>query len=162
VARIIVVEDNPQERHLLRLLLEREGHQVVEAGDGGEAIRAFRQQPSELLLCDLFMPGKEGLETIRELRRDFPDVKIVAMSGGAFNRALNFLPIAARLGALAVLSKPFTVEALLAVVEDVLGKSDTAQREGEAPAEPGGADSAGASPSLTGQSGAPVNFPRAS
>src|SRR5205807_7303003 len=89
--------------------------------DGGEAIRAFRQHPSDLLLCDLFMPGKEGLETIRELRREFPDVKIVAMSGGALNGTMDFLPVAARLGALAVLSKPFTPEALLAVVEDVLG-----------------------------------------
>jgi Response regulator receiver domain len=78
---------------------------------------------ANLVLCDLFMPGGDGLETIRELRSEFPDVKVVAMSGGALGGKLNLLPAAEFLGAVAVLPKPFKVATALAAVERGLDHS---------------------------------------
>jgi CheY-like chemotaxis protein len=76
--------------------------------------------PPDLFLCDIFMPETDGLQTMREFRRAFPDVPIVAMSGAALGGRLDMLPIAKCLGAAAVLSKPFRMDALLALVSGLL------------------------------------------
>jgi CheY-like chemotaxis protein len=120
VACILVIDDSDGVRSVLRAALEAAGHQVVEARDGAEGLKAFRQQLTDLVFCDIFMPGKEGLATIRELRREFPDVKIIAMSGGGFNGTMNMLPLAARLGAAQLLDKPFGSAAALAALERAL------------------------------------------
>jgi CheY-like chemotaxis protein len=117
MARILIIDDDVELRALLRMALEETGHQVDEATDGAEGIQAYRQRPADLILCDLVMPGMEGLETIRELRTCFTDAKIVAMSGGN----MNFLPIASCLGAVRTLRKPFGFASLLAVVDEMLG-----------------------------------------
>ena len=119
MARVLVADDNPQLRRLLGLLLRAEGHEVVEAADGAEALRACRAAPFDLLLCDLVMPNKEGLETIREARRDFPGLKIVAMSGGVRSGG-DFLKVARLMGADAALAKPFTRQELLDALGEVL------------------------------------------
>ena len=104
----------------MRIGLEAAGYDVDEASDGAEGLTLFKQQPADLIVTDIYMPNKEGLETIRELRRLDPDVKIIAMSGGG--SAGDFLPIAKRLGAAKTMQKPFDNEMLLEAVSEVLGK----------------------------------------
>ncbi len=119
MARILIIDDQDQVRRLILDLLPQH-HQLLEAKNGVEGLRLYRQQPIDLVLCDLFMPDKDGIETIRELRRHNPAVKIVAMSGGSFDGRMNLLGIARVLGADCVLGKPFDHETLCTTVEDVL------------------------------------------
>ena len=121
MAHILVTDDDLEIRQLLCLLLRRDGHEVVEAADGAEALRALREAPFDLLLCDLVMPNKEGLETIRAARRAFPGLRIVAMSGG-MRGGRDFLKVARLLGADAVLAKPFSGQELLDAVGHVVGE----------------------------------------
>jgi len=118
--RILVVDDEAGIRKALLLMLEDAGFEVAEAGNGEEGLRAFRRQPADLVITDLFMPDKDGLELIRGLRREFPDVKVIAMSGGGFSSSMHMLPFARRLGAVEVLDKPFSLATALATVERVL------------------------------------------
>ena len=105
---------------MLRQALERAGYEVVEAGDGNEGLQSFREAPTDLIITDILMPEKEGLETIIDLRRDFPEVKIIAMSGGGRTGNLNFLEIARRLGAQHTLQKPFGLQEMLQAVRELL------------------------------------------
>lgn len=119
---ILVIDDDAQVRRFIRKVLEAEGCEVREAGNGTEGIKAYRQRPADLVLCDIFMPEKEGLQTIRELHDEFARVKVVAMSGG--NDCLgrvDFLPLAQRYGAVAALHKPLAPKTLVEVVKGVLG-----------------------------------------
>jgi CheY-like chemotaxis protein len=126
MARILVIDDNSTFRWLLRLQLERAGHEVVEAANGAEGIQLYHDRPIDLVLCDLFMPEKEGLETIRELRRA-GETRIIAMTGDAPVAPSPLLQVAERFGAAQVLSKPFDGETLLHTVREVLadGKGRT-------------------------------------
>ena len=121
MARILVIEDEEDVRKIYRGMLENAGHEVFEASDGKEGLRLFRQTQPDLIIADILMPHKDGVETIRELRRDFPDVRIIAVTGarGSFNR----LPAARYLGAQHVLSKPFTMRELHLAVTEALGSA---------------------------------------
>ena len=118
MARILVTDDESQIRRLLRLILQGRGHEVREAADGAEALSACRREPFDYLLCDLLMPNKEGLETIREARRDFPGLKIVAMSAG-LRGTVDVLKLARLMGANATLEKPFSGDDLARALEAV-------------------------------------------
>jgi CheY-like chemotaxis protein len=120
MARILVVDDDESVRTLLRMILTMAGHEITEAADGIEGIKAFRRERSDLEFCDLFMRGKEGLETIRELRGEFPGVRVIAMSGGGFQGTVNLLPAARILGASHLLPKPFNRDDVPAVVGQAL------------------------------------------
>lgn len=120
--RILVIDDSPIARLALRGMLEAERFTVIEADDGLEGIRAFRREGADLVVCDLFMPVMDGMEVIGELRRDFPDVKIVAISGGGSQGNLELLPKALLAGADAILFKPFGHAALMKEVRQVLQK----------------------------------------
>src|ERR1700724_2876572 len=104
--RILVVDDDPNLRTAIRRMLEPEGFEIEEASDGRNAMRAFRARPADLVLCDVYMPEKDGLEVLRDLAREFSGGRVVAMSGGGFRGTMNLLPMARILGA-AVLCKPF-------------------------------------------------------
>src|SRR5947209_4368981 len=101
--RVLIIDDDAKVRAVLRVMLESAGFEAAEAGDGEEGVRAFRRLEADVVLCDLFMPGRDGLEAIRGLRREFPGVKVIAMSGGGFGGAVDMLPAARLLGAAAVL-----------------------------------------------------------
>jgi CheY-like chemotaxis protein len=116
---MVIIDDNEAVRLPLRAVLEAAGHQVEEAADGADAMHLLRRHPVDVVFCDLFMPGQEGLETIRLLRRDLPDVKVVAMGGG-FGGRLDALDFAVKLGADIALRKPFDAEDALAAVAAVL------------------------------------------
>jgi CheY-like chemotaxis protein len=109
---ILLVDDDDQFRDVIQMMLERQGHTVVIARNGNEAVKRFREQPPHLVITDLIMPDKEGLETIHDLRRITPGVKIIAMSGGGRATPMNYLKIAEGIGAAASLAKPFTNQQL--------------------------------------------------
>jgi CheY-like chemotaxis protein len=114
--RILIVDDDPNLRGLIRMMLEAPGVEIEEASDGQDAVRRFRARPADLIVCDLFMPEKDGLAVIRELS----GAKVVAMSGGGFGGAMDMLPTARHFGAAAVLYKPFKKTDLLKVIQEIL------------------------------------------
>lgn len=116
---ILVAEDEEGIRQLIRQSLEQKGHDVCEAANGEEALRALRTIPFDLVITDIFMPERDGLETIMYLRKEMPDVKIIAISGME-NRL--FLDNASGLGATRVLPKPFRPSQLLELVDDLMSK----------------------------------------
>jgi CheY-like chemotaxis protein len=121
---ILLVEDDESLRSLLRISLERMGNAVTEARDGKEALALFKQGPVNLVITDLVMPEKEGLETIRELRRGHPELKIIAMSGGGRADARDILKMAKLFGATAVFRKPFSLADLRKAVAKLLGPQE--------------------------------------
>src|SRR5574341_782058 len=119
MARILVIDDDADVRRVIRRTLEAEGHNVREAADGKAGMKLYRERPADLVVTDLFMPEQEGLETIRELRRSFKDVKILVVTGSPPGGPMDFRAHATALGAKATLSKPFTREELLGAVQDL-------------------------------------------
>jgi CheY-like chemotaxis protein len=118
--RVLVIDDEPQIRSLLRLMLEREGFEVEEANDGIAGIKIYRQNPVDLIISDLIMPNKDGIGMIIELKKEFPDVKIIAMSGGGLNKPEGYLEGAKKLGAQRTLTKPIDRDKLLRAIKDIL------------------------------------------
>jgi len=125
MARILIIDDEPQIRSMLRLMLERDGYEVVEAPDGIEGIRAYRQKPADLIITDLIMPNKDGIGMIIDLQKEFPDVKIIAMSGGGLNKPEGYLKGAKKLGAACTLTKPIDREKMLRAVKDTIRGSES-------------------------------------
>lgn len=122
MARILVIDDETSVREFLCAMLTQEGYEVVEAADGKVGMRLFRERPSDLVITDLIMPEKEGIETIMELRRDFPDVKIIAISGGGIIHAEDYLSMAKGVGAHRIFQKPFGVAEMLNGVRELLAE----------------------------------------
>jgi len=120
MASILVVDDDPQVREVFKRTLEAHGHQVKEAGDGRAAVASYREKPADLVILDIIMPEQDGLETILDLRRDFPDAKIIAISGGGRASAQGYLRPAKVLGADRAYSKPLAPHELLAAIEQLL------------------------------------------
>ena len=118
---VLVVDDDEAIRVLLRDILEERGCLVFEAANGKEALAQFGQVRIDLLIIDLIMPEKEGIETIREVRALQPDVKILAISGAV---EASYLQTARLLGADQSLRKPFAAEAILRLVEQLAAPAD--------------------------------------
>ena len=119
--RILIIDDDSGVRLFIRNCLEQAGYNVLEADNGNTGIAAFRQNPVDLVIVDLFMPEKEGIETIIELRKGYPDLKILAISGGIPRYGPdNLLHAAQMLGADCCLTKPFTMQQLLDVIGNQL------------------------------------------
>lgn len=114
---ILIADDDEPVRHLIRAGLEGAGYDVAEAANGVEAIRAANATPFDLVITDILMPEKDGLETIVHLRKRSPGLKVIAISG--YENAL-FLADARGLGAARVLPKPFKIAELVAMVRDLL------------------------------------------
>ena len=128
MARILIIDDESQIRSMLRLMLERVGYEVMEAADGMEGIRQYRDNPADLIITDLIMPNKDGIGMIIELKKEFPQVKIIAMSGGGVNRPEGYLDGAKKLGATCTLTKPIDRDKMLNAVKETL-KEDMASAE---------------------------------
>ena len=111
--RILVIDDDTALRQFIRDVLEDSGYSVEEQTDGALGLKAYQRQPADLVLTDIVMPNKEGLETIQGFRRLFPDVKIIAMSGGLSSSHFDPLPLALQFGAKRTLKKPFLMNDLL-------------------------------------------------
>jgi DNA-binding NtrC family response regulator len=119
--RILVVDDDPGIRTSLGKLLTTAGHEVILAENGGDATRLLREIGPDLVILDLFMPEKDGLETLMELRKQMPRLAIIVMSGGAWQ--IDLLPEAKLLGASWTIEKPFIPAAMMALVDSALGDS---------------------------------------
>lgn len=124
MARILVIDDDGPVRMIIRRMLEAEGHEVIEAVDGESGVNTFRQSPTDLIITDIVMPKKEGLETIRELKQEFPELKIIAISGGGKVQGRHYLELAKRLGAAYTFEKPFTWKQLTDTVNELLSKQE--------------------------------------
>ena len=121
MARILVVDDEALVRQTLRSILERAGHEVVEAHDGDGCLETFSASEPDLVLIDIIMPNREGVETIAELRARGSSVPILAMSGGGRTAGgMLFLHAAERLGATRTLTKPIRGSQLLGAVQECL------------------------------------------
>jgi CheY-like chemotaxis protein len=122
VARILIVDDEPAVLATIRLLLERAGHTVVVAGDGRKGLAIFEAGDFDLMFLDIFMPGMDGLETMRLVHQHQPLVPIVVISGrpAPYESGPDFLGMATKLGAIRGLQKPFKPAALLAAVAGCL------------------------------------------
>ncbi len=105
---------------MIREMLESEGDSVSETPNGSVAIWLHKEKPADLIITDLVMPEKEGIEIIQEIKRDFPKVKIIAISGGGTGDAGQYLDMAKTMGADNTLAKPFEKEELLKAVTDLL------------------------------------------
>ena len=119
MARILLVDDNDDFRWVLLGILAAESYDVTCAANGIEAIEHFLAQPFDLVITDLVMPEKEGLETIIELRKTDPQVRIIAMTGGSANAAV-YLHLANSFGVSKTLTKPFSRDDLLEAVSSAL------------------------------------------
>jgi CheY-like chemotaxis protein len=123
MARILLIDDDSTVRYALKLVLERAGHQVDEAMDGEIGIEKYTSGRQDLVVTDIIMPNKEGIETIIALRRLEPELRIIAMSGGGRTGNRDFLAMAQKLGAAHVIAKPFRPKDLVEVVNTVLTKA---------------------------------------
>jgi len=111
--RVLVIEDNPDLRALVRLALEGAGHEVLTATHGQEGLAYLNGHAVDAVVTDLFMPEMDGIEVIAALRRQFPGVRIVAMSG---RPGVDYLSVAKELGAARILRKPFMMDELISAV----------------------------------------------
>ncbi len=108
MARVLVIDDEELARFTMREILESAGHEVIEAVDGEQGVQKYRDDPTDIIVTDIIMPKKEGVQLIIELKQDFPDLLIIAVSGGGRTKNFDFLKLAKDFGADKILSKPFT------------------------------------------------------
>ncbi len=125
MARILIIDDEPNMLSMLRRMLHQAGHQVSEAGNGTEGIDSYERDPPDLVITDIIMPKKEGIETIIALHRADPDLPIIAISGGGRSGGVDFLSSAEKLGAHHTLSKPFRGDQLLSAVSECLSANSS-------------------------------------
>jgi CheY-like chemotaxis protein len=119
-AAVLIIDDDVSVRLLVRRTLERAGYEVRDAANGAAGIRSFRERPCDVVITDVFMPEQDGIETIQQLRDEFPAVRIIAMSGGSGMGPSGPLQDARLLGADATLPKPFSLDALTRTVARVV------------------------------------------
>lgn len=119
-AKVLIIDDDENFRKILRIMLEKEGLDVVDAENGLEGIRKFHKGEIDLVVTDIIMPEKEGIETIFDLREIQPDLKIIAISGGGHICAEEYLDMANNFGVTRSLSKPFEKDEFIKIVREVL------------------------------------------
>lgn len=118
MATILVIDDEESIRTLLRGVLEKAGHQVLEARDGREGLAVYQRTPVDLVIMDILMPDTDGLEATLQLTREYLDAKVIAITGAQGDR--NFLDVAKLFGARRTFEKPFDLNEILAAVKEVL------------------------------------------
>lgn len=119
MAHILVIDDNAPLREMLELMLTAAGHSVATAADGCEGVKLFRAARADLVITDLVMPNREGIETILALRRECPGLGIIAISGGSDHSA-TWLAMAQQVGACCTFTKPFCFQQLTEAIATIL------------------------------------------
>jgi DNA-binding response OmpR family regulator len=117
---ILIIDDDTQLSSMLKQLLEKNNYKVLTAPDGIQGIKLFHEKGADLIITDLIMPGKEGIETIAEIAQDFPDVKIIAISGGGRLKPDSYLNLAETFGAARSFTKPIDRKELLLAIKELL------------------------------------------
>jgi DNA-binding response OmpR family regulator len=120
MARILIIEDDNEVREYLESVISRAGYEVISAENGKEGVELFATQPADLVVTDIIMPEKDGIETIMDLRRANPGLKVIAISGGGRSEPENYLHSARLLGANRTMKKPFTNQEMLAAIAELL------------------------------------------
>ena len=128
---ILIIDDEEDIRDALQMVLESVGHEVKVASNGNEAVELQRGEPADLIITDVIMPGKDGVETIKEIRQEFPGIRIIAISGGGGVQPTEYVPeaitttaylaAAKEAGADMVFTKPFERKDLIQAVDDLFG-----------------------------------------
>jgi two-component system chemotaxis response regulator CheY len=121
--RILVADDDPDIRRTLQIGLEKAGYEVIEARDGEEATRLWRENGVDLIIADIYMPNKSGLQLIMELRAHNSTIPVIAMSDGGRNLNLNPMIYSEVLGSVRTIPKPFSLEGMVAMVKEALAKA---------------------------------------
>jgi len=124
VASILVIDDQEPIRRIVRRALENERHAVLDASDGELGMQILERETVDVVITDIFMPELDGIQTLREIRKRFPAVRVIAMSGGDSTGLLDLRKDAELLGAVKSLQKPFTAREIVDVVRAVLGGKD--------------------------------------
>ena len=120
MAYILVIDDNPEFRDILRSHLEANGHRTLLASDGEQGLALLEREAIDIVLTDILMPQRDGLEVLRETKRRWPGLPVIAISGGGWIKATELLGMAERLGADNVLQKPVRRGDLLKDVDEAL------------------------------------------
>lgn len=118
--KILIIDDDEQMRDLLCRTMEYAGFTADAAADGRKGLRLFEKKSYDLVITDLIMPEQEGMETITFLRKEYPNIKIIAISGGGRIGPETYLPAAKELGADDVLAKPFSIDEITSAVKSLL------------------------------------------
>lgn len=118
MASILIVDDEAPIRTLLRKILEEDGHEIREADNGAAGLALYRETPADLVITDILMPERDGMDITLELTREFLNAKVIAMTGATGDR--NFLNVAKLFGARHVITKPFTIESIRHLVRHTL------------------------------------------
>lgn len=124
---ILIIDDDPAARRMIGRILVDAGHQITEAENGVDGVRKYLAERPNLVITDIIMPEKEGIQTITDIRSSGSTVGIIAISGGGVGAGNLYLSMAEELGADAVLAKPFRPSDLSALVEDLLGRDQIVQ-----------------------------------
>ena len=117
---VLIIDDDVGMRVLLVTLLEAHGIRVLTASNGIRGLQVIRESAPRVVLTDILMPGQDGMETIRAIRRAHLDVKIIAMSGGGYIDKMDYLRYARMLGADATINKPADIDALVGLLRSFL------------------------------------------
>jgi len=117
---ILVIDDDPLVREVIEQFLGSSGYNYRSAADGVAGLDMVNADPPDLVITDILMPKKEGMETIMEIRKAYPDIKIIAISGQGWSGAVSYLDMAQKLGANAALAKPFSKADLLEKIVEVM------------------------------------------
>jgi DNA-binding NtrC family response regulator len=120
MARILVIDDQEAIRRIVRRALEQAGHEVFDASDGEMGMQMLARHSVAVVISDIFMPGQDGILTLRQIRKQFPDVKVIVISGGDSTGMLDLRRDAELLGAVKSLQKPFTAREIVDLVRSVL------------------------------------------
>lgn len=120
MARVLVIDDQEPIRRIVRRALENDGHEVLDASDGELGMGLLERAPVDVVITDIFMPGMDGIQTLREIRKRFPTIKVIAMSGGDSSGLLDLREDAELLGAVKSVHKPFTAREIVDAVRSAL------------------------------------------
>lgn len=122
--RILIIDDEPEIRNFLCRLFTDRGYGVVEAANGQMGLDLFKQAPCSLVITDMVMPIKDGLQTILDLRKNYPELPVIAISGGGTISKERYLTVASYLDGVKTIAKPFSLEEIVDAVQELLGKKE--------------------------------------
>ena len=123
MARVLVVDDDGMIRDVVRRVLERAGHEVIEAAEGSEGLRKLKESTVDLMIVDVMMPKKGGIETLMELRKSQPGIKTIVITGKVDTDSASFKNLVHAFGVSRVFPKPFDLNELSSTVENLLGEA---------------------------------------